>query len=427
MIPSLFITMTSSKSYANRYVSLVLRRRRRNLITLLSVMFFVVVVQVDCLKSLPKNKDIPITSRIPKLRRNVRKTQRKHRRRLEPFDGRANDAVLSDDTNFNELSDDGFGGELLDEMFGPLTDDATNSNATDFGETDDEFMDEMLDELLGTNDVNGTETVEELFDELLDEIFGPLDGNSTNSSTEVGGFIDEVPLEQLVDEIFDIPTDDTFSSEPEPQILNSAPSAAPVAPPVVSEVMPPLLNSTDGTGEVRNGENDAPKSPLIRSAPITAPIRNAPTLAPRPVSSPTETPTMEQIHDNDEKDSQTEPDVDDDLFNEETYKNRPGGTVPGGSSVTAILGALAAIAAMIFTAWQVSDNPDGIYASMCRLILTCVQLVFRVVMSPCRKYLPCCYSYRGHMAGSNGYHEPYGHIPVSTMDYGYKDPALELT
>lgn len=91
-----------------------------------------------------------------------------------------------------------------------------------------------------------------------------------------------------------------------------------------------------------------------------------------------------------------------------------------------IVGVLVGLVAMIFTAWQMSDNPDGIFASMCRLIITCLQLVYRVLVSPCRKCIPCCFSSSHHHAG-NGYHEPYGHMRVSTMDYGYKDPTIELS
>lgn len=377
---------------------------------------------MDCLNS---NNDFSNMKRIPKRQRNVRSLSNDLSRQVRRTDSlhegktwdRSDEAVLSDDTAFDSSSDDEFVDEFFDEMFGPVSDDTTGENATDSNGifTDDEIFDEMLGELLGTNSTNETALFEEI-DELLDEVFGPMDENSTNATT--GGW-------ELVEEVFDIPTDDAFALEPEPPVLNVVPAAAPIVSPVNSEVYPAPLNSTDGTSETRNDDNDAPKSPLIRSAP-NSPV-GSPTLPPRPVSSSTETPTMGQIHDDDQKDSQTEHDIDDDIFNEERYKSRPAGTIPGGSSVTAILGTLAAIAAMIFTAWQVSDNPDGIYASMCRLVLTCIQLVFRVLMSPCRKYLPCCYSYRGHMAGSNGYHEPYGHIPVSTMDYGYKDPALELT
>jgi len=80
-------------------------------------------------------------------------------------------------------------------------------------------------------------------------------------------------------------------------------------------------------------------------------------------------------------------------------------------------GFLVAVALMIFTAWQMSDNPDGIYATMCRLIITIIGLFLRIVLTPCRSCLGGHHSNR-HYAG---------HMPVSTMDYGYRDPALELS
>jgi hypothetical protein len=79
------------------------------------------------------------------------------------------------------------------------------------------------------------------------------------------------------------------------------------------------------------------------------------------------------------------------------------------------LGIFLGIASMVFTAWQMSENPDGFYAAMCRLIITILGLVFRILLSPCRS----CFG------GSRNPH--YGHMPVSTMDYGYRDPALELS
>ena len=128
---------------------------------------------------------------------------------------------------------------------------------------------------------------------------------------------------------------------------------------------------------------------------------------------------------------------DDDVFNndgKDYYKNRPGNNVPPSATTTTptsitICATLLGVAAMIFTAWQMSDNPDGIFASLCRLIITSLQLLVRLACCPCcRKWcLPwccCCGGGVGGAAGGHGYHEPYG--AVSTMDYGYKDPALEL-
>lgn len=78
-------------------------------------------------------------------------------------------------------------------------------------------------------------------------------------------------------------------------------------------------------------------------------------------------------------------------------------------------GALFAILAMIFTAYQMSENPDGIYAAMCRLCITIFGLIFRIILSPCKGLF-------GHSSRSSHY----GHVPVSTMDYGYRDPSVEL-
>lgn len=80
-------------------------------------------------------------------------------------------------------------------------------------------------------------------------------------------------------------------------------------------------------------------------------------------------------------------------------------------------GFLLAVVAMIFTAWQMSDHPDGIYAAMCRLLITIIGLFVRILLTPCRSCL-------GGLNGSRHYGE---HMPVSTMDYGYRDPALELS
>jgi hypothetical protein len=343
--------------------------------------------------------------------------------------------LFSDDATTSSTTDDT---EFAEELFGPITDDVINANST---MTDDELMEELLEgefDPMTDNAIsnNNLTTIAEIGD-FVDEMFGILENeNSVNSTTGEG-------VLQIIDETFGIPTDDTVNTElisesnetiaavtietPVLTSTNESPDAKSATVIVENEVTPEPANSTDvASGMIdEDDDDDTPKAPLIRSATPTP--SKSPTVLPHPLLVPTESPTMPQPESTDEKDGETEHDVDDDLFNQELYKSRPVGSIPNSASLTAILGTLAAIAAMIFTAWQMSDNPDGIFASLCRLILTCVQLVIRVVMSPCRKYLPCCYSYRGHMAGTNGYHEPYGHIPVSTMDYGYKDPALELT
>ncbi len=66
-----------------------------------------------------------------------------------------------------------------------------------------------------------------------------------------------------------------------------------------------------------------------------------------------------------------------------------------------------AIFGMIFTAWQVSENPDGVFASVCRLSITIVGCVLKVLLLPC-KFL--C----GKAAGG-------GHHPISSAP-DYREP-----
>ena len=81
------------------------------------------------------------------------------------------------------------------------------------------------------------------------------------------------------------------------------------------------------------------------------------------------------------------------------------------------IGFLLALMAMIFTAHQMSENPDGIYASVCRLAITVIGCALKLILMPCRNFM------------GNRYHA--GHIPVSTMEY--REPyrgghsAMEMT
>uniref|UniRef100_A0A7S3LAE7 Transmembrane protein n=1 Tax=Amphora coffeiformis TaxID=265554 RepID=A0A7S3LAE7_9STRA len=77
---------------------------------------------------------------------------------------------------------------------------------------------------------------------------------------------------------------------------------------------------------------------------------------------------------------------------------------------------MAAVVGMILTAHQMSENPDGLYASLCRSILTVIRTVCRI--ATCK---PCC-------AGDGRGASAHRHIPISTMEYAYKvtDPSVEF-
>lgn len=307
----------------------------------------------------------------------------------------------------NTRNDDGVDG-LLDEILDDLTEAFANVTNT----TSEELFENMIDTFFGPSDddsnTNSTTSIDDVFEDVMTSIFGTVDDDDD----------DVTVANKTVPEVLDMQIDSPLKTQEDVRTTNFKDTYNPPLPPDVTS-----NNSTNNIKDIHTDNNDEPESPGLETTyPTTAPQH-------RPTSLPTESPTSERIDDFDLKDKETEKE-DDDLFDEKSYhnKSRPVGSgVPSDKfSFTVVLGTFAAIIGMIFTAWQMSDNPDGIYASLCRLTLTCIQLVFRIIMSPCRK---CCGGYHNHhhMAGSNGYHEPYGHLPVSTMDYGYKDPTLELT
>lgn len=68
--------------------------------------------------------------------------------------------------------------------------------------------------------------------------------------------------------------------------------------------------------------------------------------------------------------------------------------VTGGMIILSIIG-------MVFTAYQVAENPDGAFASICRLCITIAVFLIKLVMVPFRKVF----------GGSSTHH------PISTPDY----------
>jgi len=132
-----------------------------------------------------------------------------------------------------------------------------------------------------------------------------------------------------------------------------------------------------------------------------------------PVESPSEKPTAkpytttndeyDPITAEDEKHAEEEEvqELETELKQEEKVARRAGG-----------LGIFLGIVAMIFTAHQMSENPDGIYASVCRLAITISSVVVKIVCMPCRKLIG---------AGGNGNPHYNGHMPISTSDYSYRN------
>jgi hypothetical protein len=148
--------------------------------------------------------------------------------------------------------------------------------------------------------------------------------------------------------------------------------------------------------ETKPVKEDPPTPPPV-PAPTPSPI-------PPPTKPPTDPPTVpykpgddDPIQKQDAADEEVQ-ELEQELNKEEKVARRAGG-----------LGIFIGIVAMVFTAHQMSENPDGIYASVCRLAITISSVVIKIVCMPCRKLLG---------AGNPHYQ---GHMPISTSDYGYRN------
>lgn len=154
-------------------------------------------------------------------------------------------------------------------------------------------------------------------------------------------------------------------------------------------------------------EEEAEEETAITKAPTVAPTRK--TAMPVTVTQkPTITPytsgddEFDPVKAADEKHAEEEEvqELEAELKQEEKVAQRAGG-----------LGIFFGILAMIFTAQQMSENPDGIYASVCRLAITISSVVVKIICMPCRKVMG---------VGGNG--NPYsGHMPISTSDYNFRN------
>jgi len=151
------------------------------------------------------------------------------------------------------------------------------------------------------------------------------------------------------------------------------------------------------------GENESSASENKEILEKEIPTNNEPTGQP-PVRVSTEKPTLKQntLEAEDEilaEEGEVQ-ELETALKQEEKVARQAGG-----------LGIFLGIVAMIFTAYQMSDNPDGIYASICRLAITISSVGIKIMCMPCRKLI-----------GSGG--DPYsGHMPISTSDYSFRsDP-----
>ena len=232
-------------------------------------------------------------------------------------------------------------------------------------------------------------------------------------------------------------TGTTVAPSPKPKRTKSrAPTPSPTEA-TQDELAPVGSNDddgVDGTGDDGdngdNGDNEADTSAPVASTPVSvaAPVAEAssptvapvtdvpPTIAPKvkvktisPTNAPTDPPTRSPTYAlTDPPTPQYVPIDDDPIVNQEIQEEDDKDeqelqNVEKEAKTAGGIGFLLALLAMIFTAHQMSENPDGIYASVCRLAITVVGCALKLVLMPCRNFM------------GNRYHA--GHIPVSTMEY----------
>lgn len=59
---------------------------------------------------------------------------------------------------------------------------------------------------------------------------------------------------------------------------------------------------------------------------------------------------------------------------------------------------------MVFTAYQMSEYPDGVFANVCRLAITVCGCVLKIAIYPCKKLFPNRYGgYSNHLVTTDSF------------------------
>ncbi|EJK51385.1 hypothetical protein THAOC_29442, partial [Thalassiosira oceanica] len=69
---------------------------------------------------------------------------------------------------------------------------------------------------------------------------------------------------------------------------------------------------------------------------------------------------------------------------------------------------LGALVLMVYTAYQMSENPDGICASLCRLVITVIGCIIKIMLIPFKYVIGGGRPSGGHYMATPDYRDPYG-------------------
>mmetsp|Transcript_3879 Transcript_3879/g.7950 ORF Transcript_3879/g.7950 Transcript_3879/m.7950 type:complete len:234 (+) Transcript_3879:529-1230(+) len=212
----------------------------------------------------------------------------------------------------------------------------------------------------------------------------------------------------------------------------------------VDTTQPPSSGNIEGGGAYDDddqGDMTSPPKPVpepvsqSKSSPSKAPITLEPTstITSHPTRKPTEKPTYEYVETTDDDPVASE----EGIIENEAFQN--GEELPHSdetnSPVASEGGAgenedeshesileeeeeelkkvggwmtVAAVALMVFTAYQMSENPDGVCASLCRLAITVIGCIVKIILIPFKYVLGGGRPSGGHYMATPDYRDPYG-------------------
>lgn len=181
------------------------------------------------------------------------------------------------------------------------------------------------------------------------------------------------------------------------------PTMSPITYPTKKEaVQTATKRGNGGNKEIKNKEDNDSISLSTSSSPTKSPLRPPtpnPSLKPKlnQTPSPTTIKDPSEIYDN-----LSEEEKEYIKHNEKIDEEKEAAKISLGFI-------LLTLSLMICTAYQMGENPDGVYANVCRLAITIISCVFKMILYPFRKVLGLNNNsgYAHHLVTTRDFADPY--------------------
>lgn len=228
--------------------------------------------------------------------------------------------------------------------------------------------------------------------ELSNETESSLSSGDEDTDTEEGDEDDTDDADNLVS---------SETASPTQNAATSAPTTKPT-PNKVSNTSAPISGATSTS-------NPTPSATITTSSPSYSPSENdefedGEVLTPqneddeeKENEEPPSPPAVAIDDDDDINGSSSLSSPSDDYYREEEEVKKVGGWL-----------SFASIILMIYTAYQMSENPDGICASLCRLVITVIGCVVKILLIPIKFIMGGGRPSGGHYMATPDYRDPYG-------------------